>query len=288
MAATSTARTRQHAINPMDNPAKSNAEINSILASSQSPAPIISLPPADSVTLPGGLWKDGKVTRTAIVRELTGEHEEQLSRAAQSLNPFHFIDTLLKCGVKQIGDYPESDTLSLLKELLVGDREFLILEIRRATYGDEIDVEKWECPSCKGETDLHITLDEIPIRDMDSPEDTTFEVKLRKGKSAKARLATGHDQTAVFDNPKLTQAERDSVLLSKCVTYMTNDNGQEIAAIAWPQMAQKMSIPDRRAILEQLGKRQPGPRYNEVKFDHKDCGEQVTLMIGIGDLFLGI
>ena len=47
-----------------------------------------------------------------------------------------------------------------------------------------------------------------------------------------------------------------------------------------------LSIPDRRAIIKALADKQPGPRLNEVKFTHQACGNEVTLLIGIGDLFL--
>lgn len=286
--ATGTTR-RPRATNPMDDPHKANAELAKLLAETQSDIPEITLPPADLANLPGGLVKGNKVIKTATVRELTGEHEEALSRASQSMNPFHFLDTLLKCGVKQIGDLPEEKTETLLKDMLIGDREYLILEIRRATYGDEIEVENWVCPKCNGETTLKITLDEIPVKVVDDIEsDLLFDVKLRKGRQAHVRLANGHDQTAMFENAKHTQAERDSILLSKTIQHVTDENGRETSAVVYPAMARQMSIPDRRSILNELAKRQPGPRYNEVRFTHNDCGEDVELVIGIGDLFLGI
>lgn len=288
MANTSTAR-RPRAVNPMDNPEKTNADISRLLSESQPDLPEIQVPPADLVTLPGGLMRGNNLIRTVKVRELTGEHEEALSRASQALNPFHFLDTLLKCGVKQVGDYPEEDTERMLRDLLIGDREYLILEIRRATYGDEIEIENWVCPKCEGVTTLKITLDEIPMKDLEHPEtDQIFDVKLRKGRKAHVRLANGHDQAAMFDNTKLVQAERDSILLSKTIMHVTNENGMDVSTVAFPAMARQMAIPDRRSILNELAKRQPGPRYNEVKFEHADCGEQVELVVGIGDLFLGI
>lgn len=288
MATTST-RGRPRAVNPMDDPQKTNRELAQLLAETQPDVPEIAVPPADQVTLPGGLVKGNGVIRDAVVRELTGEHEEALARASQSLNPFHFLDTLLKCGVRQLGDLPEDKTESYLKDLLIGDREYLILEIRRATYGDEIEVDNWVCPKCQGETSLKITLDEIPVKTIDHIEsDLVFDVKLRKGRKAHVRLANGHDQTAMFENAKLTQAERDSILLSKTIQHVTNEQGMEISTVAFPAMARQMSIPDRRSILNELAKRQPGPRYNEVKFEHNDCGEQVELVVGIGDLFLGL
>ena len=102
---------------------------------SASPEPDPEIPPNDLVDLPGGIIR-ADVIRTAVVRELTGKDEEALARASQSLNPFHFVNTLLECGVVRFGQEDESETRQLLKEALIGDRDALILGIRRATYGD--------------------------------------------------------------------------------------------------------------------------------------------------------
>lgn len=276
---------RPGAVNPMENPAKSNAEIAKLISDTTAPIPEISLPPDTLIELPGGLSRNGKTVRSAVVRELTGEHEERLARAAQSPSSFHFVDTLLACGTESIGD--EDDTAKMLRDILVGDREYLILEIRRVTYGSDLEFPGWVCPECESKTDLKITLDEIPLRRLEDMADTVFEVKLRKGKVARVRLANGHDQAAVFDDPKSTSAERDSILLSRCIISIADSRGRETSAVAFPRIAMQMSIPDRRAILDELAKRQPGPRYNDVKFEHQDCGAQVTLVIGLGDLFLG-
>src|ERR1700691_2436099 len=77
-------------VNPLDNPEKANAEIAALLEGSKSELPTISFPADDLVNLPGGLIKDGKIIRTALVRELNGSDEEALARASQSGNPFHF------------------------------------------------------------------------------------------------------------------------------------------------------------------------------------------------------
>src|SRR5215469_729441 len=123
--------------------AEANAELDSVIQDAvKVDMPVIALPPSDLITLNGGLVKGDKVINTAIVKELTGEDEEALARAAQA-NYFHFIDRLLRCGVVQLGDEPKSQTEQLLGKLLIGDREQLLLGIREATYGDEIEVEKW-------------------------------------------------------------------------------------------------------------------------------------------------
>lgn len=134
-------RTREEALS---DPAKTNTEISSVLGSAV--APEIEDAPDDRVKLPGGLVKGNKVYRTAQVRELNGEDEEALSRALRSGSVFHFMDTLIERGTKSVGDLPA--TKEVLKSMLVGDRDELALAIRKATYGDVMDIEQWICPAC--------------------------------------------------------------------------------------------------------------------------------------------
>jgi hypothetical protein len=277
--------------NPLDNPEKANAEISKLL-SDVNTTPAISPPPDDLVTLPGGLIKDGKVTKTAIVRELTGADEELLSKASKSINPyrpnpFHFIDRLLRCGVVQIGDLPESKTEELLKELLVGDREQLILGIRRATYGEELDVDNWRCTNCGNTEDLSMELADIPVVEMNNPiDEISFDVNLKKGGVARVRLANGEDQIALYEKDELTQAQQETILLSRCVIKITTAQGIEQNVAGFPSLVLGMSVPDRHRILDELYKRQPGPKYDKVKYRCDACGEEVFVAVGIGNLFL--
>lgn len=275
-------------IDPTDNPAKSQAEINALL-SEPTEYPSINFPPDDLVTLPGGLMRNGKLIKTAMVRELTGEDEEALARvvSAQPLNPFHFIDRLIKRGTVRIGDEPPSETEKLLPQLLVGDREYLILGIRKATYGNDIEIENWKCPLCGDEATLVMTLDDIPVTKLkNSAEDIEFDVKLRKGVVARVRLASGEDQVAIFEKENLTQAERETVLLSRCIIKLTQPDGTEINFDAFPSMAQKLGVSDRHKILIKLRDGQPGPKYDQIEYKCGACGEGVNVSVGLGDLFL--
>jgi len=275
-------------INPAENPERANAEIAALLAeTTRADIPIIEPPEDDLVHLPGGLVKGGKVHRTAVVKELTGEDEEALARASQSLNPYHFIDRLLKCGVVQIGDLPEHQTEAHLKDLLVGDREQLILGIRRATYGEEVEVPDWRCSSCGNVATLTMELDDIPSVSLSNPlEEISFDVSLRKGGVARVRLATGEDHTAIYENKEITQAQRETILLSRCVMKITQPSGMEQNVAGYPSIVRNMSVPDRHKILRELRNRQPGPKYDDIHYTCEACGEEVTVVVGIGNLFL--
>jgi hypothetical protein len=97
---------------------------------------------------------------------------------------------------------------------------------------------------------------------------------------------TGRDEAAMFEQQNLTGAERESVMLSRCILKITEANGQETIVAGFSQsIVMNLSIPDRKAIVRELNKRQPGPRYNEITFVHDDCQKEVPLVIGLGTLF---
>lgn len=273
-------------VNPLDNPEKANADIAALLADVIE-QPAINLPADDTVTLPGGLVRPDSVIKTVQVKELTGEDEESLARASQSMNPFVFLDRLLKCGVVKIGNEPIADNDKLLSQMLIGDREAIILGIRKATYGDKLELNDWTCPNCGIKADLEMELGDIPVVNlMDPRNDTEFKIDLRKGGYAKVKLANGADQIATFEKPELTQAQRETVLLSKCITTIVGPDSVEKSMAGWPSLARNMSVPDRHAVLNALRDKQPGPKYDQIKYTCGSCNEDVLVTVTIGNLFL--
>jgi hypothetical protein len=270
------------------NPAAAQALLDEAAQAAKSPLPVAEFPPDDRVTLPGGLVYKSKLIKHVTVKELTGEDEEALARAIQHPNIYHFLDTLLSCGTIRLGDLSADESQALLPELLVGDRDEIVLGIRTATYGETVEVFKVLCPTCGGTIDkvefsLKDDVERITLKD--PAEDSAFEVSLRKGAKAKVRLATGAVQTAVWEMPDLLAPQRDDVMLSKCIETYTDAAGNTHLIAGFPSMVRKMSSPDRRKILRELTERQPGPRYNDVRFNHDGCGGEVTLALGITDLF---
>lgn len=270
------------------NPTAANEAVKEITeAAAKSPLPVADLPPADLVTLPGGLMYKGKLIRSAIVRELNGEHEEALARAIQSKNPYHFLDTLMTSGTVRLGDLDDAETRKMLPELLIGDRDEIVLGIRTATYGDVVEVFGWSCPACGAPLDkLSFSLEEdIDRKNMADPAgESVFEVKLRNGR-AKVRLITAGVLASAHDMPNLTVPQQNDIILSKTIETWTDKHGQTHLIPGFPSMVRQMSSPDRQKILRELSDRQPGPRYTEIGFKHDGCGEEVTLALGITDLF---
>lgn len=277
------------AIRGLDNPEEITQASKAVLDADQlSGMPIIRQPEDNHVTLARGIHRDGQWHRHAEVRELNGRDEEELARAGTNWS--RFLSVLVQRGTVAVGGTEMSPAVA--GELLIGDREMLILGIRRATFGDEIEVSGFICPHCDESTELTIHLSQIPVTELAAPDDEfvkpdegCYLVELRGGRTARVRLPTGADQDHVLKNPQWTAAQQNTEMLQRCVrrisdeaTYTEPVTGQDI---------RNLGMADRNKILKFLSDAQPGPRYNEVAFTHESCGREVPLPITLANLFLG-
>lgn len=276
--------------NPMANPGVSNAQIEALLTGgTKVEKPEITPPAGGEFRLPGGLVLGSdfaNVRYDAGVRELTGVDEEAITKARQS-SLGKFLSTLLSCGTETVGDQKASP--ALLSNLLLGDRDMLLLEIRRATYGDTIEWDEFSCPFCGEKFHLAVGLDEIPVRRMDDPSSRVFEVPLRKGGKVFVRLPVGSDQEALLAvADRYSGAEQNTLLLSRVLISVVDKAGEETGVTGNTDFARNLGVVDRQSILTAITERQPGPQYNDVKFTHESCGKEVPLFISTGDLFQGL
>lgn len=269
---------------PMEDPQGANVAIAAALSSS-SPVPVIAPPPETVSKLPGGLTLvDGRVLTDIEVRELTGADEERISKTRGGTNLSRWVSVILECGVVAIGG--EKATPALIKQLLVGDRDYALLSISKATYGQEISFPGLECPHCQNLVDITVSTEEIPVRTLADPmADSRFSVDLRKGRKAQVRLATGEDQEEILANISRTNAEHNTIMLTRCVLWITDASGVQEPLAGTSMVRDGLGIADRNMIIKKVNERQPGPRFNEVSFTHEACGKEVQVPIGIGDLF---
>lgn len=272
------------------NPTRSNDTVQAILEEANAEAErmlsgqpektevdLISAPEPTKGKLLVGVRVGETVARDFEVRELTGAHEERLSKIHQS-DFAEWVQTLLECGVKSIaGEKPTKETL---QRLLIGDRDALVLAIRRATFGEDVVVGDIICPECNEQVSVTVRVSDVPVTPLDGQ--TQFDVPLKNNYTAVVRLPNGYDQEAWMDGEAPTVSERNSVLLSRCVTGIIDPEGD----IQVPD-PREFGIEDRRRILSEISKRNPGPRYDETTYQH-DCGFTVDTPIGLMHLFPGL
>jgi hypothetical protein len=286
----------QHA-STAENPKLANALVSQALQGTETPLPE---PPAieqdEIVQLPGGLMIAGdggpKLISSVQVRELTGADEERLAKASASKSAFHFLNTLLECGVARIGDEDPASYPRLLKQMLIGDRDAVIFGIRRMTYGPTLEIQSWlGCPHCGEASDISLDLfneDDIPVKRLENGVGREFDVDLRRGQVAHARLLTGEDQTAIGEMlDRSTNPERDTFILTHAVTTLTDKDGRSHLITMAPSLMRNLGLQDRRTLLKEITDRQPGPKYSDIKFIHPPCGKEVSMGLTLADLFLG-
>lgn len=199
------------------------------------------------------------------------------------MDPAKWYNTLLSCGMVKIGDIDAED---ILDEMLVGDREYCLMSIREATYGSEVEIGQAYCSDCDEDFDAVVDLSDVPVKSLKSSKDRQFTVDLRKGGKATVRLPIGADQTAFLDDASLTNAERNTVLLSRVVLSVTVD-GEDVPVAAYPSVVSSLGVLDRKKILKEIENRMPGPRYDEAVTIH-DCGKAIPAPLGLMAMFPGL
>jgi len=175
--------------------------------------------------LPGG-WVDaeGVVHRDVVFSALTGREEALLAQTQQ--NRASQVTALLSRCVKRIGAHTPVP-VSITQNLLIADRDYLLLKLREATFGPQVQATlpcPW--PDCGEKVDIDFSIDDIPVTPSEdkgplyaitlSPE-AAFVEKGLAYRDLRFRLPTGADQEflspALSENESLALAE----LLARCI-----------------------------------------------------------------------
>jgi hypothetical protein len=102
---------------------------------------------------------------------------------------------------------------------------------------------------------------------------------LTKRGAVTVALPTGVVQKKLVDNTDKTVAEINTILLAGCI--MSIDDTPSAGA----STALSLGMADRTKILDEIVKRNPGPRLGEVTKTCQACGETMDLPLSLTDLF---
>ena len=232
-------------------------------------------PSESEIELPGGfIEQNGNVLTTADVKELTGADEEAIQKAGSTGKA---LNVLLQRGLVKIGsrDITKDD----LDSLLSGDRDAILIGIRRVTFGDELGL-RVRCVNCSAEQDISVHLiKDVPLKKLQDPiKDRVWEVTTKKG-VAKVTLPTGFTQKKIMENNDKTSAELNTLILSSCLLSIDGKPSAGASTVL------SLGMADRQTIIDSILERNPGPRLGEVKKDCEACGESIELPLGLLDLF---
>lgn len=240
-------------------------------------AKVETVAPADTnVLLPGGfIAGDGSLVKYAEVRELNGIDEEAIAKTGTTGKA---LMTMLQRGLVSIGS--EKATKDDIDKLLSGDRDAILIGIRRVTFGDEVSFQ-FPCDSCR--TDLDVTVNlatDVPYKTLEDPfEDRSFVYKSKSNGEIKVSLPNGYTQKKLLENIDKTRSELNTILLAGCV-----DSINGVASMGAPSVL-KLGMNDRDKIVSEIIEKNPGPRLGEVKTTCEACGEEIPMPLSLADLF---
>jgi len=230
--------------------------------------------PADTlVHLPGGfLTKDGSAVKTAEVRELNGLDEEVIAKAGSTSKA---LLTILQRGLVSIGDRaPVKEDFDVM---LSGDRDAILLGIRKVTFGKIADFTAY-CNVCEKPQDFSIDLDtDIEVNELENQADRSWVVPIKAGR-ARVSLPNGITQRKVMDSTDKTLAELNTIILAGCVVSL-NDSPTT------PNTVLELGIKDRETLIKEIVDRNPGPRLGEVSKACEACGTEIELPLSLASLF---
>jgi predicted RNA-binding Zn-ribbon protein involved in translation (DUF1610 family) len=209
----------------------------------------------EAIGLPGGLvLGEDRRLEDAELRPLTGRDEDWLASHPALPSAIAVTRVLSSCLIR-IGD--AKPTRNLVRRLLVGDRDYLILQLRRLTLGDEFQA-VFRCPACGGNLDVNFDAKDVPVSfrpqvaaDHSIPLGSAAEAE----RTVRFRLPCGADQEAVLGLDPNRGAE---ALLDRCVL----DNG-----------GIPLSLSERDAIVDAMDHLAPQVDL-ELDLACPECGNQ--------------
>jgi hypothetical protein len=185
------------------------------------------------VTLPHGCWIDGVCHREAELRPLSGHDEAFLVDDARSLLPVQRATALLARCVTRIGDLAPV-TRAIVRHLAVGDREALLLHLRRLTFGDRMQaVVSCPDPACGTKMDVPLSVGNLLVSASNTSHDR-YEIAIdRNGSTYRAivRVPTGADAEAAAGLAALDPARAADHILRACVQQILRD-GERVDDVA--------------------------------------------------------
>lgn len=239
----------------------------------------------DTVIVPlevGYKDENGIYHKEVEIREITGLDEENISKAEVRQNIGKLVTTLLASVSVRIGELTPKEVGSrakwekIFRELPMGDRDTLMLELRKHTNGDEIELDM-KCPHCKSkithvvEIDNDIEKRELEVDAMAIPFELPKGIKNKEGElctTGTIRLPNGVDQEQLDTIARKNAGMANTTLLSRAIT--TVDGFGQVTM----NVLRKMSVRDRDYLIKLLGESNYGPKF-EISFSCPSCGEDV-------------
>lgn len=238
--------------------------------------------------LPGG-YRDpaGGLHRQVILRPITGRDEELLAdRLATNSIPALVTGLLASC-VCRLGSF-EPVTPEIMRQLLVADRDYLLLQLRQLTFGSRV-LAVLICPMCGQKMDMDFALEQVPVTVRTPPAPgERFELSAPAAyldaagnaqRLVEIRLPTAEDQERLASHSDLSEAQAVTWLLARCLLRVG-----DITPVS-EAVAAALSTVARREIEERMESLAPQVEW-DMDVACPNCGETFAHSFDFPPFFL--
>jgi len=207
--------------------------------------------------LPGGYFDAaGRLHRDFDLAVLTGREEELLTQAHHP-RPTALVTEVLSRCLRRLGDISPVPS-SVARDLLVGDRLYLMLQLRRATFGDRVRADlacPW--PGCGERVSLDFAISGVPVEA--PPQPGPVHVMTLSAAAAGCddrqvafRLPTGADQEELSELVDDNEGMALTALLVRCVRRI-GTGGRGFGADSFSEPQGLALLPGDRTLVERGG-----------------------------------
>lgn len=239
-------------------------------------------------TLPGGYWDPaGRLHREFELVVLTGREEELLAQACRQ-ETASLVTTVLSRCVRRLGDIsPVSEDVA--RGLLVADRQYLLLKLRQATFGDLVRANLFcPWPDCGQRVSLEFAIGDVPVTEAIEPVPfyaMSLSPEAAGGDSAAQReivfrLPNGADQEVASPLLAENEAQALTLLLTRCI--------QRIGTLALPgeECIAALSPLARSEIEAEMERLAPRIELN-IEVSCLECGRAFVAPFDVQRFFFG-
>jgi len=241
------------------------------------------------VVLPAGVMDGDKVVTTADIIPMTGMTRKDIARADVRRDATRVTDVILQSCVKALGSV-KIDRRTFT-EMLLGDREFLLLQIRKISKGDDVRF-SMSCGTC--EEPFHGTFsitNDVPVypmpKDVEVVQDgqgrpqRVFKVQSEEyGVEAVFRFPTGADQAVIAKSMRANPVASVYTLLGRCLISFNGASQMEVEA----NLFENLPLPALDFIQSEFYSHQPGPDFSEP-VRCPNCGAENQMVFQSADFF---
>lgn len=238
----------------------------------------------------GYMDEDGRVHRTATLRKMSGHEEAMLADRKLRQNAGKLVTELLTSCTKKLDDVPTVNR-QLIAELTSPDRNYLLLELRKITFGETIEA-NYRCPACGGTNHILEELDELPVSRADSGGPPEITVELEDGYEDKNgevymtmsfRLPTGVDEEKTANIVKSNASRGTNALLSRCMLGLGDMPTNRREALG-TKILGDLTMGDRARIERAFRQEMPGVDLTrELTCEH--CGSPIKTTLDMKSFF---